>query len=123
MNRRTFATQAGTFLAAAGAAPALHAQPTTGKALVCQVDHRCHKHLSWDFTRTDSALTQKEPSFPSGRSRFLSRGVLACGDVPTLLKRDELYVEILGKLVRLNSSAEPSLPRFLLFNLLFLRRD
>jgi hypothetical protein len=55
--------------------------------------------------------------------RFLSRGVLACGDVPTLLKRNELYVEILGKLVRLNSSAEPSLPRFLLFNLLFLRRD
>lgn len=34
MNRRTFATQAGTFLAAAGATPALHVQPTAGNALV-----------------------------------------------------------------------------------------
>jgi pimeloyl-ACP methyl ester carboxylesterase len=34
MNRRTFVTQTGTFLAAAGAAPALRAQPTTEKALV-----------------------------------------------------------------------------------------
>ena len=34
MNRRTFATQAGTFLAAAGAAPALRARPTAGSALV-----------------------------------------------------------------------------------------
>jgi hypothetical protein len=34
MNRRTFATQAGTFLAAAGAAPARHAPPATGNALV-----------------------------------------------------------------------------------------
>jgi hypothetical protein len=34
MNRRTFATQAGTFLAAAGAAPALHARPKAGNALI-----------------------------------------------------------------------------------------
>src|SRR6266481_3589749 len=34
MNRRTFVTQTGTFLAAAGAAPTLHAQPTTGNAMV-----------------------------------------------------------------------------------------
>jgi pimeloyl-ACP methyl ester carboxylesterase len=34
MNRRTFVTQTGTFLAAAGAAPLLHAEPTTGNALV-----------------------------------------------------------------------------------------
>jgi hypothetical protein len=34
MNRRTFVTQTGTFLAAAGATPLLYAQPTTGNALV-----------------------------------------------------------------------------------------
>jgi pimeloyl-ACP methyl ester carboxylesterase len=34
MNRRTFVTQAGTLLAAAGAAPAVHARPTAGNALV-----------------------------------------------------------------------------------------
>jgi hypothetical protein len=33
MNRRTFATQAGTFLAAAIAAPALRARPTAGNGL------------------------------------------------------------------------------------------
>jgi pimeloyl-ACP methyl ester carboxylesterase len=34
VNRRTFVTQTGTFLAVAGAAPVLHAQPTAGNALV-----------------------------------------------------------------------------------------
>jgi pimeloyl-ACP methyl ester carboxylesterase len=34
MNRRTFVTQTGTFLAAAGATPLVYAQPTTGNALV-----------------------------------------------------------------------------------------
>jgi pimeloyl-ACP methyl ester carboxylesterase len=56
MNRKTFVTQTGTFLAVAGAAPALHAQPTAGNALVPHTSiHRIKAHGVTVFYREAGA--------------------------------------------------------------------